>query len=90
MNTKERRDYIEAAIMNDREMYQVVECDAYFWSKLGDYGKCQAAADFVTLYAEKVNEMFPWAHFMNDEIMSVYVDVVTSFENPQLPVPELY
>lgn len=83
-------EYIEAAIMNDIEMYKTVECDAYFWSKGGDLFKCQAAVDFIILYEGKINEMFPWGHFMYDEILSVYVDVVKSFENPQLPVPELY
>lgn len=86
----ERMEYIEAAIMNDREMYQVAECDAYFWDKFGDYGKYQAVAEFITLYGKKVNEMFPWGHFTNDEIASVCIECVKSFENPQLPVPELY
>lgn len=86
----DREEYIAAAIMNDYEMYQVAECDAYLWDALGDYGKYQSVADFITLYAKRINEMFPWGRFNNDDIAAVYIDVVKSFENPQLPVPELY
>lgn len=76
----QRYEYIEAAIMSDKDMYLSAECDAYAWNEFDTFHRYQSIADFIILYKNRINEMFSWAHFMSEEIARVYINIVENFE----------
>lgn len=82
----ERIDYMKAAIENDREMYDAMETDAYFWAAFGEPARDRAARDFVTLYAGRVAEFLPWLEPSAEEIREGYREAVERFAAESLPV----
>lgn len=71
-----RRDYIKAAILNDREIYGLVMSDARCWNVCGFAYKVEACCDVVEMYGDRIKDCFPWLHMMRDEIMNAYNEVV--------------
>lgn len=80
-----RIDYVKAAILNDRGMYDEAMTDAYFWRGAGLNYQMKAAEDFETLHGSEVASMFPWLLPTSEELRGGYLLAVNELADESFP-----
>ena len=72
----ERIDYVKAAILNNRGMYDEATADARNWRAASLDYQVQAARDFETLHGAEVAACFPWLFPTGEELRAGYQQAI--------------
>lgn len=80
-----RLDYVKAAILNDRGMYDDAMTDARNWRGVGLEYQLQAARDFEALHGDEVAACFPWLFPTGEELRGGYVLAVNHLADISRP-----